>query len=124
MNHQPSRRNFLKTASVAAFCAAGGGISQVPAIAQKPIERVGGPSLKVSLNAYSFGKLLNDQIKHRAPGISLIDLLEFCATQNVDGLDPNGYFFHSYPEVPKDDYVNNFKQRASELGIGSSGLGV
>src|SRR5438445_498473 len=103
MNHQPFCRNFLKTASVAAFCAAGGGISQVPAIAQKPIERVGGPALKVSLNAYSFGKLLNDQIKHCGPGISLMDLLEFCAKQNFDGLDSTGYFFSSYLEVLKNE---------------------
>src|SRR3989449_1051652 len=124
MNHQRSRRNFLKTASVMALGAAGGGIWAVPALAQKPIERVGGPALKVSLNAYSFGKLLNDQIKHRGPGINLMDLLEFCAKQNFDGLDPTGYFFPSYPEVPKDEYVNNFKRRAFELGIGISGTGV
>jgi sugar phosphate isomerase/epimerase len=121
MDHAPSRRSFLKATSALAFCAAG---SASVAVAQEPIRRVGGPALKVSLNAYSFSKLLNDQIKKRGPGISLMDLLEFCAKSNFDGLDPTGYFFPSYPEVPKDKYVNEFKRRAFELGIGISGTGV
>jgi sugar phosphate isomerase/epimerase len=94
------------------------------ALAQDPIQRVGGPALKVSLNAYSFSKLLNDQIKKRGPGVSLFDLLDFCAKNNFDAIDPTGYFFPSYPEVPKDDYINNFKRRAFELGLGISGTGV
>ena len=97
---------------------------QASAVAQGPIPRTGGASLKISLNAYSFGKLLNDQIKRRGPGISLVDLLDFCCKYNFDGLDPTGYFFPSYPEVPKDEYVNDFKRRAFELGIGISGTGV
>src|SRR3954452_9695499 len=117
MNEQPSRRRFLQAASVLGISAAGG-FSGSAALAQEPIQRVGAPSLKVSLNAYSFAKLLNDQIKHRGPGTSLMDLLDFCAKNNFDGLDPTGYFFPTYPEVPKDDYVNTFKRRAFELGIG------
>jgi sugar phosphate isomerase/epimerase len=123
MNDPQTRRTFLKTASVLACCAAGV-VPQTPAIAQDPIRRVGGPLLKVSLNAYSFSKLLNDQIKHRGPGVSLMDLLDFCAKNNFDGIDPTGYFFPSYPEVPKDEYVNTFKRRAFELGLGISGTGV
>src|SRR5438874_3179658 len=123
MTHQPTRRGFLKTASVLGLCAVGA-MPSLPALAQEPIRRIGGPQLKISLNAYSFSKLLNDQIKKRGPGISLMDLLEFCAKHNFDGLDPTGYFFPSYPEVPKDEYVNNFKRRAFELGIGISGTGV
>src|SRR5438067_25060 len=123
MNQSSTRRGFLKAASAAAFFAAGG-LPAFPVRAQEPIPRVGGPALKVSLNAYSFSKLLNDQIKKRGPGISLMDLLDFCAKNNFDGLDPTGYFFPSYPEVPKDEYVNDFKRRAFELGIGISGTGV
>src|SRR5207249_7308566 len=110
-------------ASILALAAATG----VPAgnlLAQNPIERVGGSSLKISLNAYSFSKLLNDFNKKRGPGISLMALLDFCAKNNFDGLDPTGYFFPSYPEVPKDEYVNDFKRRAFQLGIGISGTGV
>src|SRR3954454_13622840 len=126
MNDQHSRRNFLMTASVLTLAAAGVVPSwpAAPALAQEPIQRVGGASLKVSLNAYSFSKLLNDKIKQRGPGISLMDLLEFCAKNNFDGIDPTGYFFPTYPEVPGDDYVNTFKRRAFELGLGISGTGV
>ena len=126
VNPHPSRRHFLKSASALALCAAGGvpTLSAQPALGQQPIQRIGGPALKTSLNAYSFSKLLNDQIKKRGPGISLFDLLEFCAKNNFDGIDPTGYFFPTYPEVPKDEYINNFKRRAFELGLGISGTGV
>ena len=35
--------------------------------------------LKTSLNAYSFNKLLNDNLKGRGKGITLPDLLDYCA---------------------------------------------
>jgi sugar phosphate isomerase/epimerase len=123
MNDRQSRRGLFRKASILALCAAGG----MPArnlLAQTPIERVGGSSLKISLNAYSFSKLLNDFNKKRGPGISLMALLDFCAKNNFDGLDPTGYFFPTYPEVPPDDYINNFKRKAFELGLGISGTGV
>src|SRR5215213_7821380 len=127
MTQPHSRRRFLKTVSALTACAAAGGLPQIPpssALAQEPIRRTGGPALKISLNAYSFSKLLNDQIKGRGAGTTLMDLLEFCAKYNFDGIDPTGYFFPGYPEVPKDDFVNTFKRRAFELGLGISGTGV
>jgi sugar phosphate isomerase/epimerase len=129
MNQQHSRRSFLKTASTLALATAAGGagvVSSLPRVAQAqgPIERVGSSSLKVSLNAYSFSKLLNDYNKKRGPGVSLMALLDFCAKNNFDAIDPTGYFFPSYPEVPTDEYVNTFKRRAFELGLGISGTGV
>ena len=118
-NPQGLLQNRLRPGAMAA------GISPaLPAAAQEPIKRIGGASLKISLNAYSFSKLLNDQIKHRGPGTSLFDLLDFCAKNDFEGIDPTGYFFPSYPEVPSDEIVNNFKRRAFELGIGISGTGV
>src|SRR3954463_6436845 len=123
MKDQSSRRSFLKSATAVGLCALTARPSAV-ALGQEPISRIGGPSLKISLNAYSFSKLLNDQIKHRGPGTSLLDLLEFCAKTGFEGIDPTGYFFPSYPEVPPDDYVNKLKRRAFELGLGISGTGV
>src|SRR4051812_48942318 len=121
-----SRRDFFKTASALALCATGAIPATFPSLAsaQEPIARVGGPLLKVSLNAYSFSKLLNDFNKHRGPGVSLMALLDFCAKNNFDAIDPTGYFFPTYPEVPPDEYVNNLKRRAFELGLGISGTGV
>lgn len=127
MNNQHSRRNFLKSAAAlpfAATAAAGLATPLSAAAEQQPIARTGGPQLKVSLNAYSFARLLNDQIKGRGKGVSLFDVLEFCAKNDFDGFDPTGYYFPTYPEVPPDDYVNSLKRRAFELGVGISGTGV
>ena len=56
--------------------------------------------------------------------MTLFDVLDFCAQQNFDAIDPTGYFFPGYPKVPDDEYINNFKRRAFELGIDISGTGV
>jgi sugar phosphate isomerase/epimerase len=124
-----NRRDFLTRASLVPLGAAATvglvsvGVSDT-ASAQPPIKRAGGPKLKTSLNAYSFSKTLNDQLKARAQGMSLFDLLEFCAELDFDALDPTGYFFPGYPKVPTDQYINNFKRRAFRLGVDISGTGV
>src|SRR5439155_8550679 len=66
----------------------------------------------------------NDQLKKRAPGMSLFDLLDFCAGLDFDAIDPTGYFFPGYPKVPSDTYINDFKRRAFVLGLDISGTGV
>jgi sugar phosphate isomerase/epimerase len=120
------RRGFLGCAGMlssgpaAVFGLGGGRAFAGPA----PIKRAGGPRLKTSLNAYSFNKTLNDQLKGRAKGVSLFDLLEFCAEVNFDAIDPTGYFFPGYPKVPADKYLNDFKRRAFQLGVDISGTGV
>src|SRR5580704_4773246 len=98
MNKKFNRRGFLKSASLLPLCTAGLGLGTVSsALAIEPIKRVGGPSLKVSCNAYSFGKLLNDQLQGRGDGgISLFDLADFCAKQNFDAFDATGYYFPGY----------------------------
>jgi sugar phosphate isomerase/epimerase len=104
--------------------AAGVGLSSLHSLAAEPIQRVGGANLKVSLNAYSFSKALNDRIKGRGPGMTLLDLLDFCALHDFDAIDPTGYFFPGYPKVPTDEYINNYKRRAFQLGLDISGTGV
>lgn len=74
--------------------------------------------LKLSLNVYSFNALL------RAGTIDLFDVLEFCAQYNFDAIDPTGYYFPGYPEVPSREYINDFKRRAFVLGLDISGTGV
>ena len=105
MSDQQSRRNFLKQASVLPLCAAvmGSGLmGKVSAVADSlPKPATSGP-LKVSINAYSFSKMLNDNIKHRGPGITLIQALEFAAKCKSDGFDATGYFMPNYPERPTD----------------------
>jgi sugar phosphate isomerase/epimerase len=123
MDDRFSRRNFLTRTALLQLGAAVG-IGSTAAFAQTPIKRVGGPRLKVSLNAYSFNKALNDNIKGRGKGVTLFDVLDYCAEQNFDAIDPTGYFFPGYPKVPSDQYVNDFKRRAFQLGLDISGTGV
>ena len=126
MKNSYHRRDFLKTATWLPL-AVGSGLGQVALSASadmQPIPRLGGSMLKVSLNAYSFSKLLNAKVKHGGKGTDLLELLEFCAKCNFDGFDPTGYFFPGYPEVPAQSYVNALKRKAFELGIGISGTGV
>jgi sugar phosphate isomerase/epimerase len=129
MNEPYSRRNFLKRASVLPVCAATVfGLGELSAPAVEPVKRVGGSSLKISCNAYSFGKLLNDQLKGRGAGITLFDLADFCAKQNFDAFDATGYYFPGYekegPGVPTDKYIFELKRHAFDLGLGISGTGV
>jgi sugar phosphate isomerase/epimerase len=91
---------------------------------QQPIKRAGGARLKTSLNAYSFNKTLNDRLKGRGKGISLMELLDYCAELNFDAIDPTGYFFPGYPKPPSEQYLNDFKRRAFVLGLDISGTGV
>src|SRR6516162_3028279 len=105
-----SRRQFLQSASIVPFCG-------IAAAGSKS-------TLKTSLNAYSFNKMLNDNIKGRGEGITLIQVMEFAAKCKFQGFDATGYFFPGYPERPKDDYVDTLRRRAADLGIGISGTGV
>ncbi len=125
MSDTHDRREFLKTASLLPLATAALAGSGIPALAEtRPIPRAGGPMLKVSLNAYSFSKLLNDKVKRHAAGIDLFELIDFCARCNFDGIDATGYFFPGYPDVPSREYVNDLKRKAFEQGIGISGTGV
>jgi sugar phosphate isomerase/epimerase len=76
------------------------------------------------LNAYSFNKMLNDNIRGRGEGITLLQVLEFAKKCGFEGFDPTGYFFPGYPKVPTDQYIAEFRKRAADLGIGISGTGV
>jgi sugar phosphate isomerase/epimerase len=55
---------------------------------------------------------------------TLFNLLDWCAAQNIKALDPTAYYFPTYPEVPSDEYLKKFKDRAAELGIVISGTGI
>jgi sugar phosphate isomerase/epimerase len=132
MSYSVNRRNFLKSASLLPLCTASGlGLAGASAGAMEPIKRCGGPMLKISLNAYSFARLLNDHLRGRGKGLTLFDLLDFCAQHNFEAIDPTGYYFPGYGSVregkkgvPTDAYIYEFKRRAFELGVAISGTGV
>lgn len=111
------------TAGIPMLAAAGMAFSAA-ASGQVPLHRIGGPKLKTALNAYSFVGPLSAGKNGAPPEMTLFDLLEFCAEQNFDALDPTGYFFPGYPNVPSDKYIAKFKKRAFELGLDISGTGI
>ncbi len=83
------------------------------------------PGVTLALNAYSFSDLMMAKTERDKEQVySLYNLLDWCKTQNIEALDPTGYFFPTYPEVPSDAYIADFKARAAELGIAISGTGI
>jgi sugar phosphate isomerase/epimerase len=125
MQTDVSRRSFLRMASALPVAAAGLSITGLAAQAEiKPIQREGSTMLKVSVNAFSFSRLLNAKIKHGKQGIDLFDLVDFCAKHNIDGMDATGYFFPGFPDVPPDSYIFDIKRHAFESGVGISGSGA
>lgn len=126
MAARSTRRDFLKAAALWPLATmAGSGPAQA---AIEPPRRVGGPALKISCNAYSFAKKLNDKLRGRGEGMSLFDLAEFCAKQGFEAFDPTGYYFPGYSattaEVPTDKFIFELKRRAFDLGVAISGTGV
>jgi sugar phosphate isomerase/epimerase len=77
-----------------------------------------GHNFKISLNVYSFNQPLMDG------EIDLFDVLDFCAEYNFDAIDPTGYYFPGYPEVPSDEFMRKFKRQAFLLGLDISGTGI
>ena len=106
-----NRRDFISSA--AALPAAAGA-----AAAQTPPQRVRGAFLKLSCNLYSFNAPM------RSGEMKLEDVFDFCAGQGFAAVDPTGYYFPGYPEVPSDAYVYSLKRRALVNGLAISGTGV
>jgi sugar phosphate isomerase/epimerase len=93
--------------------------------AQKKNTEKGKVPLIAALNAYSFSDLLMARdTRNKQQVYTLFNLLDWCATQHIKALDPTAYFFPTYPEVPSDEYLKKFKDRAAELGIVISGTGI
>lgn len=110
-----NRRDFMKSMLAVPFVASGIplGFSNGDSISNKF-----GHKFKLSLNVYSFNRLLRDG------EIDLFDVLDFCAKYNFDAIDPTGYYFPGYPEVPSNAFIHKFKRKAFLLGLDISGTGV
>lgn len=115
-----TRRSFLQQAAL--WPAAG---LAVPAsLAGAAAAQPGPGPLKLSLNAFSFNGALMDGLAGRPGGVSLFDVLDFCARHDFAAIDPTGYYFPGYPAVPQRDFVNRFKRHALRLGLDISGTGI
>ncbi len=121
MKDQNSRRKFMKSMlAVPVVASVPSLVSGLSPLVAEPlsVSTKFGHKFKISLNVYSFNKLLTDG------RIDLFDVLDFCAQYNFDAIDPTGYYFPGYPEVPSDKYINEFKRKAFLLGLDISGTGV
>lgn len=115
MGNSVSRRDLLKAALAAPIVAAG---SMAPGYAGALIPEIYSHLFKLSLNLYSFNSLLSRGER------DLFDMLDFCARHNFEAIDPTGYYFPGYPEVPSDGFIFEFKRQAFLLGLDISGTGV
>ena len=111
-----NKRHFIKSL-LSIPVAASMGLNSSDSFAQKE-NKSKEHSLKISLNAYSFNGLLSKG------EMDLDDLLEFCADHRFDAVDPTGYYFPGYPEVPSDRYLYDLKRKAFGLGLEISGTGI
>jgi sugar phosphate isomerase/epimerase len=75
-------------------------------------------NLRLSLNAYSFDRLL------KSGAMTINDLLEFCSETGFDGVDLTGYYFPGYPSVPSDDIIYRVKRKAYTSGLVINNTGV
>jgi sugar phosphate isomerase/epimerase len=83
-----------------------------------------GAKIKLSVNAWSYYVPLYKYINGEPGGMSLFDMLEEGARLDLDAVDPTGYFFPGYPEVPETSFINKFKKWAFQLGLDISGTGI
>lgn len=82
------------------------------------VQRRAGTRIKIGLNAYSFNKPL------MAGKMTVFDVIDYCAKQDIDGVDMTGYYFPGYPNVPKDDMLFRLKRHAFLNGVTITGTGV
>jgi sugar phosphate isomerase/epimerase len=120
MRELANRRTFLKKCLVAGAAATGlRGLSPFSAQAVEPFKRAGGPRLRLSLAAYSFREYFNH--KDPAKRLALLDFIDYCADQGLDGTELTSYYF---PENFQTDYLLQVKRRAFLRGIAISGSAV
>lgn len=67
---------------------------------------------------YSFNKLLTEKTW------TLSRAIEYCGELGFDAVDPTGYYFSTYPEVPSDQEIYSTKHVAFIHGMAISGTGI
>jgi sugar phosphate isomerase/epimerase len=118
------RRNFLKSALPLGLGLGVLPLQDVFGAQNQNFDKSSSSKIKVGLNAWSYYVQLYKYQKGEAGGMSLFDMLEECARLEFDAVDPTGYFFPGYPNRPERKFINEFKQRAFQLGLGISGTGI
>lgn len=118
MNNHRTRRNFLGLVGTAPLALSLLPLTGATAAENGAVSGALESHLRLSLNCYSFNVPL------REGRMNLFDVLRWCAENNVDGIDPTGYYFPGYPEVPDNEYIARFRREAFLMGIDITGTGV
>ncbi len=113
------RRQFLHAGATALA----GLVLPTRNFAADPIPRIGKPHLKLSLAAYSFHRHLpQNWPSHKKDGtMTLLDFIDFCAEQNLDGTELTSYYF---PAEVTPDYIRQIKEKTFRLGLDISGTAI
>ena len=82
------------------------------------VKRRAGSRIKIGLNAYSFNRPL------MAGTMTIPDVIDYCAQQEIDGVDLTGYYFKGYPNAPSDEVIYSTKRAAFLNGVTITGTGV
>ena len=108
-------RRHLLTGSLAAAAAT---VTTARGATGGEVKRRAGSRIKIGLNAFSFNKPL------LAGKMTIPDVIDYCAQQQLDGVDLTGYYFPGYPNVPSDDFIYAVKRAAFLNGVTITGTGV
>ena len=118
----PTRRQFLRSATVAA---AGLGIFAPAALrAVEPLQRAGAPRLLLSLAGYSFRQFFKDGNKAVPPADKAFDMFKFidyCADHGCAGAELTSYYF---PKELTSAYLVQVRRHAFLRGVAISGTAV
>ncbi len=111
-----SRRAFLHTAAATAAFSAIPGRTAGHAAAD-PVKRTGGPSMKLSLAAYSF----RDSLAGAKKSMTLDDFVDLASTYDLEAVEPTSYYF---PDPPTPAYCRMLRRHAFLQGLAISGTAV
>lgn len=116
MAYPLSRRLFLSALAGASLGAACGN-------AAGPIVRNGKSHMKLSLAAYSFHRHLSQNwpAKKKDGSMSLLDFVDFCAEQDLDGVELTSYYF---PAEVTPAYLLQVREKCFRMGLDISGTAI
>lgn len=115
MAYPLSRRLFLSAL-------AGASVASTISAAD-PIVRNGKSHMKLSLAAYSFHRHLSQNwpTKKKTGAMSLLDFVDFCAEQDLDGVELTSYYF---PAEVTPAYLLQVREKCFRLGLDISGTAI
>lgn len=113
------RRHFL----LAGAAAIAGLAASERTFGANPIVRNSTSHLKLSLAAYSFHRHLpqNWPTPRKEGTMTLLDFIDFCAEQNLDGVELTSYYF---PAEVTPEYIAQVKEKTFRLGLDISGTAI